>query len=202
MGLLLTGLGAATGYLGNTPAARTSTSSSTNSGSYSNTGGTRRVLAPEQGDILGQLKRRATGMIADPSAGLAPLRTSAVNSINNAAAAAPGSLAARYLGNGANRSGKYGRAARLSETNRLGQIANVDNQVGQMALQRGDEGSALLERLLGINFGSDTTSSGSTAGTSSGSQTGAGSAAGGALGGGLSTLQALMNMYLAGGGGN
>jgi hypothetical protein len=200
MGLLLTGLGAATGALGNTRAARTSTSSSTTGGSYNNSGGFRRFLAPEQQDILSQLKSRATGQMTDPSAGLAPLRNASVNSINNSAAAVPGALAARFLGSGANRSGKYGRAARIAETGRLGAIANVDNQVGQMALQRQDEGSQLLERLLGMNFGSDTTASGSQDGFSNGSQTGAGSSLAGGLGGGLATWQALMNQFLAGGG--
>jgi hypothetical protein len=129
------------------------------------------------------------------------LRTSAVNSINSAASAVPATLAGRYLGSGANRSGKYGRAARLAETSRLGAISNVDNEIGKMSLQRGDDASALMERLLGMSFGSDTTSSGSTHGFQEGSQTGAGSALAGGLGGGLSTFQALMNQLLAGGGG-
>lgn len=196
MGLLLTGLGAATGALGNTRGARTSTSSSTSSGSFSNTGGFRRYLAPEQSDVLGQLKQRATGMIANPGAGLEPFRAAAVNSVNRSAGALEPSLRARYLGSGANRSGKYGRAQRLAETARLGAIADVDNQYGQMALQRQDEGSQLLERLLGMNFGSDTASSGSQSGTSSGSQTGAGSAAAGGLDMGLATL---LKQLLAGG---
>lgn len=202
MGLLMTGLGAATGALGNTAAARTSTYSGSTGNSFSNTGGTRRFLAPEQTDILGQLKSRAGGIMANPSAGLQPFRSAAVNSVNRTAAAAEPTLRARFLGSGANRSGKYGRAQRLSETARLGQIADVDNQVGQMALQRGDDASALMERLLNLNLGSDTTSSGSTSGFNSGSQTGAGSAAAGGLGGGLATLQALMNMWAQMDGGN
>lgn len=201
MGLLLTGLGAATGAIGNTRAARTSTFNNSSGGSYANTGGVRRFLAPEQQDILSQLKSRATGQMANPGAGLEPFRASAVNSINNAAGAVEPSLRAKFLGSGANRSGKFGRAQRLTETARLGKIADVDNQVGQMALQRGDEGSQLLQRLLEMNFGSDTTASGSQDGFSNGSQTGAGSPLAGGLGGGLATWQSLMNQFLAAGGG-
>jgi hypothetical protein len=201
MGLLLTGLGAATGALGNTQAARTSTSNMTSGGSQTSSGGTRRYLAPEQSDLLGQLKQRATGQMANPGAGLAPFRAAAANSINATSGATEPTIRARFLGSGAQRSGKYGRAQRLTETSRLGKIADVDNQVGQMALQRGDEASQLMERLLGINLGSDTSGSASTSGFQNGTQVGAGSALAGGLGGGLSTFQALMNQLLASGGG-
>jgi hypothetical protein len=201
MGLLLTQLvgaagSAAAGALGNTQAARTSTSNSASGGSFSNAGGVRRFLAPEQQDILSQLKSRATGQMANPGEGLAPFRASAVNAVNNAAGGVEPSLRAKFLGSGANRSGKFGRAQRLTETARLGKIADVDNQVGQMALQRGDEGSALLQRLLEMNFGSDTSASGSQDGFSNGTQVGAGNALGAGIGGGTAAFIEAQNQNL------
>lgn len=195
MGLLMTGLGAAAGAMGNTQAARTSRSSGTSGNRFGSS--VRRTLLPEQQDALAALRSRAGSLMTNPAGGLAPFRQAASNAVNNSFAGADTSLRARFLGSGANRSGKYGRAARLTETARLGKLADVDNQIGQMALAREDEGSALLERLLNMNFGSE--SSGGN--ESSFSQTGVapGSAAAGGIGGGLATFQGLLNQLLMAG---
>lgn len=185
--------GAATGALGNTRGARTSTMSGNRSSQ--NSGYTSRVLTEEQKPLASMLKQYGSDLMMNPAQGLEPFKTAATNTINQGFSAMPQTLAARYLGSGGTKSGKYGRAARLAETSRLGQLANVENQFGQMAVQRQDQGAALLQQLLGMNFGQYTTQSGNE--DYDQTSIGPGSALGGGLGG---ALAGLLGGYNANGG--
>ena len=177
--------GALSGALGNTKAARTTTTNMKSGSSYNNSSSLMRTLLPEQQDIPSILREIGGGLIMNPTSTLEPFATAARNGVNESFSAVQPSLAARYLGTTGTRSGKFGRAARLAETARLSKLSDVGGQVGMMALDRQNQGIGLLQQLLAMNFGQTQNAQGEQNGWQSGTQVGAGSALGGAFGGAL-----------------
>lgn len=196
---ILAGLGALTGYKANTPAARTGTQSSTTG--QSGKSSTRRALTPEQQMLMPKLSGYGTSLIDNPGAGLEPIRAGLKAGVNTRYAGAPQAIADKMLAfGGTGKSGKFGRAVRGSEMSRLGEQGGVDNSIAGMMLNRQDQGSQILQSLLGINFGQDTETSGTS--TMNGTSMAPGDATAGALTGGtnamLAQLSALMSLMQGG----
>jgi hypothetical protein len=195
---LMAGLSALTGGLGNTQAARTSTSQSTNTSSGGS--GTSQTLLPEQQSALGALGPLITNMISNPSSITEPIRQANVNAANGAYKGAPQAIANQF-GTGAGASGVSGQAQVQSDLARRGAIQGADQAANLQTAQVQESGAGLAQQLLNHSFGS--TSAFDSGGATSGSQTAAGSPIAGALGGGLSglaSMMALMGMLNGGGG--
>ena len=167
------------------------TSSFSRSESQSGVTMTRRRLLPEQEEALGLLSDRIRTMLTAPEAGLRPLRLAQRSKVNATFSAAPTALAAKFLRSG-QPSGKYGRAARMTELARLGELSDVDTAFAGYSIDRRDRALSLAERLLAQNFGTDVSTS--MAAKSAGTGVGPGSALGSAVSGGLEALTTLMTI--------
>lgn len=191
---LLTGLSALTGGLANTKAARTGQYGSSSSGSSS--GGTKRVVTPEQQSVFSPLVQNILQRLENPQAALQPAHTAARESVNANFAGMDDVIRQKY-GTGAGASGKYGKAARVGEQTRLGALSGVDSQFAAARTGVQDAASQQGLSLLGMNFGTEYSQGQNN--SQSGFNTAPGSAAAGALTGGasgffnqLALLQALM----------
>lgn len=181
------------GALGNRKSARTSEQSSTARQSSSNTSSARRYLTPEQQSLQTPLSALVSRRINDPSAGLAPIKNQAINDVNRRYSALPDVLREKYA-TGPGKSGKYGRASTQAELARLGELGDVDANFAKLIYDAQTSGAQLGTNLLGMNFGSDVTSSGTFEGSQTGTAIAPGSPLAGGLGGGLEALFQLLSL--------
>ena len=206
--IALAGGSALAGALGNRASARTSTqqqqsqqqqqssASSTSTGSQSD----RRALSPEQIAAMSRLGTFSESLMNDPMAGLEAIRSGALNRVNANYGGAIDAIKAKLLANGAGGSGKFNRAVRGTELSRIGDLSGLEANFANLASQRQIQGAGLAQGLLGVNLGSDSTSTTtqaantSSSGSSSSSGTGVapGNAAAGGLGAGLDVLGFLL----------
>lgn len=206
---LLTGLSALTGGLANTQKARTGTYGSTSGGSTSSTGSNRRFVTPEQQALQSPILQNIMQQLENPASFLQAGQTAARENVNANFAGMEDTLRQKY-GTGAGASGKFGRAARGAETERLRGLSQVDSQfaLARQGVQQQGLGNALS--LLGMNFGTDVSSTGSQQQQQDGFSTAPGSALAGALESGGTVLGAqqtelfrnlILLQQLTGGGG-
>jgi hypothetical protein len=168
-------------------------------------GYTQRILLPEQQDAIAQFSPFVKQLMSDPSAGLEPMRRTAMGRVNNNFVGAPQLVRNKFSTGGGNRSGRTGRAGIDLEMGRLGQLAGVNSQYDQMASDRQMQGASLIQQFLGQNFGTSTsaTSTSHQIGTGTNVESQPGGMFGQGLGGALGTLAALMSLsYMRGGGSN
>jgi|SRR5579864_7755441 len=193
---LLTGLGALTGALSNTAANKTSTTS--NSFANGSTNSTNRVLTPYQTALQGPLFSYISQLMTNPTATLQPFKQQARDQVNQNYNGLSDSLRQQFLSTGGGSSGKFGTALAQGDLQRTGDLSNVDNTFAAQASALPLQAESLGTNLLGMNFG--TTSTSTNSGTSNGTQVGAGSPLAGAFQGGTAGLgQQLMAAMLLGG---
>ena len=147
----LIGGSALSGILGNRSKKSTQTSSSTR----------KRILTPVQQNIEGQLGSLLSRRLTDPGAGLEPIRTAARETVNQGYSGAVDTILSKLLSSGQRSSGKAGRAVMETELSRLRDLGGVDSMIAKMMLDREDRTASLAEQLLGINFGEESTGTGS-----------------------------------------
>ena len=104
-------------------------------------------------------------MIQNPSAGLAPQKTAAIQNVNQAYAPMGDNLMEQLAARGFGRSGQAGVGMRNIALGRAGAVAGLEPQFAQMALQRQMGGMSLAESLLGLNRGSSMSGSSSSQST-------------------------------------
>lgn len=175
--------------------------SSSSSQSQSGRVQSRRDLLPQQQALLDPVASYALNLLRDPLASVQPMYDLAESRINAGYSAVPSTLAERFLAHGGVGSGKFGRAARMAELERMGQIGGLRQDMARAALEQQGRGASLAQNLLSMVFGQTTDSSMSSSGqstqsgSSSGMQTVYGNmpygAVSGALGG-LGDMLALM----------
>lgn len=130
--------------------------------------------------VGGKLQKR----LADPTAGLEPVRTAGRNKINAGFAGAPDALREKFLTGGGTASGRLDRAGRDMEVGRVGALSNFEGDFAKMILQREDDTLGLSERMLANPAGERV----------SGTTTGPSNVAGGAVSGGLETASLLYSL--------
>jgi hypothetical protein len=165
---------AAAGALSNTKKARTSTQDQTTS----------RVMRPEQEAAMQVIQQTIQRLTGSPDAGLDPYRTAGVADINQQFAAAQPRLESSMAARGV-RGGGLKKGSRQLELSRVNALGSFNNSVGQLALQRQDQGVSLAERLAAMNFGQRTQGTSVAPGSALGSGLSAG------LGSGLESLGSL-----------
>lgn len=197
--MLMTGLGALTGALSNTNANKTSTYSGQQAQSNSGTTTTGRNLTPYQSAIQAPLFDYVSNLMTNPQATVAPFQTAARNNVNSNYKGLADSLRQQFLSTGGGGSGKFGTALAQGNLNRLSDLSNVDNTMAQTAATLPLQGANLASGLLGMNFGSTTSTSSTGSSSSSGQQVGAGSPLAGAFQGGTSSLAQMLMAAMLGG---
>jgi len=130
-----------------------------------------------EGMLGGTLQKR----LADPTAGLEPVRTAGRNKINAGFSGAPDALREKYLTGGGTSSGRLDRAGRGMEMARMGALSGYESDFAKMILQREDDTLGLSERFLLSPAGERV----------QGTTTGPSNVAGGALSGGMETATLL-----------
>lgn len=198
---LFAGLSALAGGLGNTQAARTTTTNGTQSQTGGSSATTSRNLAPQQQSSLDTLGPLIQQMIANPGSITEPIRQSNRQAANAAFTGQPQAIADQF-GTGGGASGVSGKVQVASDLARRSSLAGADQAANLQQAQVQQGGAGLAMQLLGQNFGSTTSGTTDSTTSSNGTSIGPGSAAGGAVGGGLSGLAAMMAMMgMMGGGG-
>jgi len=156
----------------------------------------KRILTPEQQQLLTTLTGSVQQRLANPEAGVAPLRTAARTRINRTARAAGQNLESNLASRGYDRSGAFPSGLATIESGRVGAFGDLEGQLADFTLRREDTSADLASRLLALFSGEE--SSGASTGTEPGN------VAGGAVSGGLDTLTTLLTLdrlMKAGGGG-
>lgn len=98
-------------------------------------------------------------MVQNPSAGLAPMKTQAIQNVNQTYAPMADNLMESLASRGFGRSGQAGVGMRQIALGRAGALTGLEPQFAQMALQRQMGGISLAEALLGLNRGQSMTGS-------------------------------------------
>jgi hypothetical protein len=197
MSFLIPGLAALTGYLSNSPANKTTTTNSTQTGSNYGTSNYTKNLTPFQSELTGPLSQFISQSMTDPQALVAPFAAGARDNINSTYAGLGDTLRQQFMGTGGGSSGKFGMALAGGNLQRLGALQQSDTGFAQEAAQLPFQGANLAEQLLGQNFGGSTSTTGGGTSTSSGTTVGPGSPIAGALQGGTTALTAQNNQYNA-----
>ena len=133
--------------------------------------------------------------MTQPGAGLEPIRTAMRGGVNARYSAMPDTLATKMLAHGGARSGKFGTAMRQGEMARLGELGDVDSEIARMMLEQQECGAGLGERVLGLNLGQTTETTGTSSDASKTIFPGSG-AAGGIVGGLQGMNQALIQYMM------
>jgi len=170
---LLSGLGALSGFLGNTTAARTTTTNSTSTPNYT------ADQSKIQGTVASTLLDRLT-----KGYDITPALTSGADTINKTYAGGADQLTKQFAARGFGKSGSTGEALAGNELGREGAIGSLDASLQKYAL---DENNKTLDEAENFGFRNPGT-------TSSGTSVGPGSPLAGGLSGGVSTY--LLQNYL------
>ena len=142
---------------------------------------------------MGRLIAESQDRTSDPNAGLAPLKTAAMERINRNYAGAPNRVTTQLAKRGYAGSGQLPSNLISTENSRLSDLSGLEGTFAQMAADREREGVDLGTRLLTIGGGRDTT------GTTPGDSLGSALSAGGSSLGSLSALLTLQRMLKGGG---
>lgn len=141
-------------------------SSSTSSTSqYNKTGTTNRNLTPFQTNLQAPVFSQIMKQLSDPYAAVAPFRQQARNQVNQNYSGLADQLRQQFFTTGGGGSGKYGQATLQGELARRGQLSDVDQQAQMSAAQNQLSWQQIAQQLLGMNFGTTSTESGTAAGT-------------------------------------
>lgn len=160
-------LGGATAGLLNQPTNTSGTSSSSTSSSGSSS--TQKTLTPYQTALQGPLYEYLINLITNPSQTVAPFLNQARNQVNDNYTGLADSLRQQFLSTGGGTSGKYGLALGSANNQRIGQLSNADSTFANTAATLPLQASSLATNLLGLNFGS-TSSTGSNSSSSGNTQ--------------------------------
>jgi hypothetical protein len=133
-------------------------------------------LPPELLGTQNALISRLNGRLADPSAGLEPLKTAAISGINHTYQGIPERINESFASRGYANSGFIPKALATSEISRAGDVARLEPQFAQMALDRDQQ--SIVDSLGLLNSGRGITNSVTTPSNS----LGAGIATAGATG--------------------
>lgn len=147
-------IGGVSSILGGLLAGRPKTSTSTTTPTWT----------PAMQTLQGQLANYSSGLMTDPSAGVAPMRTTAEDDLNRRYAAMPGQISQQMAARGYGSSGSFGNTMYQSGYQRSGQMSDLDSQFAQMILNQKNKGADLSSQLLNMTRGS--TSTGTTPDTS------------------------------------
>jgi len=123
---------------------------------------TKQILTDEQKAIMSQFSSLLGNRLSDPSAGTAPIRTAARNSINNNYSGAVDAIRTKMLSAGQGASGKFGRAMMGSELSRLGDLSDYENTFSKYLLDRSDSTLSLAQQFLGQQFETQTKGTGTS----------------------------------------
>jgi hypothetical protein len=188
-------LGAVTGGLSNMAGNKTTTSNSQSTDTSSGTSSTARNLTPYQDQLQSPLFKQITDLMSNPQGYLAPARSQARNAVNSTYSGLADTLRQKFLATGGGTSGKFGMGLQQGELSRLGDLSKSDNSYDQLAASLPiTAGIPAATNLLGMNFGSTTSSSATDNSSQSGKSVGPGSVAAGVGQGGLAGL--LMSLML------
>ncbi len=99
----------------------------------------------------------SSGLMSDPSSGLAPMKTNAQENINRRYAGAPTAVSAQLARRGLGSSGAAGGALFGLESSRLGDMSNLESNFASLTSQRQMQGAGLGESLLQLGRGTTTT---------------------------------------------
>lgn len=165
---LMTLLGALTGGLSNTKAARTSTSTPT--------------YSPEQTGLQSTVAATLQDRLKN-GVDVTPLRTIGTDQINKTYAGVGDRLTAALAGRGFGSSGTVGTGAIQTEVARAGAVGDLESKLQKYSLDEKDKTLSMASGFAFDNPGSV--------------NVGAGSAVAGAVGGGTTALTASMNQFLA-----
>ena len=125
------------------------------------TSATTPTLSPEMQALQNQVGSYASGLMRNPTQGLAPMKLAATDQINRNYASMPKTVANSLSGMGFGASGKLGTAMYNTAAARSGDLTNLEGQYGLMAVNQANEGASLSEQLLNSSRGSSTSGYGS-----------------------------------------
>ena len=190
-GLLQALLGGGAAGLLQQPANTTGSSSSSGTQSNAVNSSTQRTLLPQQTTLLSPLFSSITAAMTNPSSVTAPYQNQARNQVNDNYSGLADNLRKQFLSTGGGTSGKYGLALAGANTRRLSDLSGVDNSFAERNASLPLETAGLAENLLGMNFGS-TSSSGGTSTSNSNTQSQQKTSAGNPLLTGIGTFLGLL----------
>ena len=164
--LIASGVSALGGALSNRSSKSTSTTTPT--------------IAPEYAGLQGDLMKQITERMANPGAGVEPLRLGLMEGVNRKFKALPGKLTTQLAGRGFAKSGQLGQGFKGLELERMGEQGDIATKMAELTLDRGDSGLSMAMQMLGLGRGATTES------------TQPGNKAGGAFGAGSETFTTLL----------
>ncbi len=138
------------------------------------------TLDPAYLALQGDLIKRITDLMADPSKGTEPLRLGLMESVNRRYKTLPGKLTTQLAQRGFAKSGQLGQGFKGLELARSGEIGDINTRIADLILGRETQSYDLASRLLAAGRGQTNTQSGNVLG--------------GALGSGLETLTTLTTL--------
>ncbi len=153
----LMGLSALGGLFGGRPRTTTTETNETSSGSRTDSASSRRFMTPEQQAAMQLLMGFGGQQLMDPGAGLDGVLQTQRNRVNSMYAGAGQRIADATLQHGGASSGKFDRALRQMEAERLGSLAQVEAQRPGLMMDRQQQAAQLLMALTGMQMGSDET---------------------------------------------
>lgn len=156
------------------------------------------TLSPEMQALMGRLMTYQQGIMDNPSAGLEPIRTNAMEQVNRNYAGAPDRIATSLAKRGFTQSGQMPHEMFQLEGSRLNDQSGLQAKFAQMISDRQMQGASLGERLLAGQTGHTTTGTG-TGSVSAPGGLGAGLTSGAGALGSVAQLLAVMRGMKQGG---
>jgi len=110
-------------------------------------------LNPEQQSALSGLSGFGQTLLTNPGENLKPLRTAAMQNVNDLYDRAPDQIEERLRSKGVASKGKLQRRLTELDMMRYGKLAGVENQFAQLGVQQQMQGADILGQLLQQTFG-------------------------------------------------
>jgi hypothetical protein len=121
-------------------------------------------LNPEQQNALSGLSGFGQQLLTNPGENLKPLRTSAMQGVNDLFDRAPDQIEERLRSKGVASRGKLQRRLTELDMMRYGKLAGVENEFARLGVQQQMQGADILGQLLQQTFGYTQNNKGSQSG--------------------------------------
>jgi hypothetical protein len=135
-------------------------------GSRSKTTTAKSTLPPELQALFDKNSSFLSGVRDDPSAGLGPIKSAAMDQVNRNSARLPKIAAAKLAGRGFGSSGKVGDSVYDSEGARLSDLSQVNSNFAKMGSDRQMSAAQIIEQMINSGRGTSQTTPGNVAGNS------------------------------------
>lgn len=115
-------------------------------------------FTPAEQSLVDQLLKYSGDTVSDPSAGLGPLKTASMESINRSYGNLPQIISKYMAQRGYGSSGEFGNSLYQTQLGRLGSLADFQGQFANLVSNRQQNAASLGDRLLSTVTGRTSTS--------------------------------------------